>query len=765
MSGKNSNGYSREKDSAGNLSGQMPSVNAGKSERSLIDPLGVSQRHRPTQINSSLGAALKYKTGDIVDKTYLLKAPLGQGGMGVVFACKHLVLGKEYALKLLSGECVNSDLWTRFELEARALAKLNHKGIVSIHNMGLDQGRCLYYVMDLLHGETVAARLAREGRLSIKESLVLFYEVAQALFESHQHGIIHRDIKPSNIMIVEGDDKQEHIKLVDFGIARLSENTRSQVKTATGTVFGTPIYMSPEQCEGLRTDARSDIYSFGCALFEALSGSPPFCGANAFQTFDMHLNAQPPLLSDVFPPGNFSQSLEDALAKMLAKAPARRYQSMSEVMHDLERILGGKAILQAARRQSKVDLPALPDNSFVPPVESGKRKKLIIVALLTLFSLIIAVAVFLLRPEVKILSAATDKKARVYDVAEEFPSAEKLNSSKRLATSGPLDVAGATESEYDAMDNFFLLTYKPNERHFQRALNDYLKANRKAGKGYLTAAGFRFPDDIIIGAIDIGADNKSGANFQKSLNPPFANGLLPFKRGRDATYYLGTSLNEYPQVLEGFGEEDLTGINFVIVEPRRVINRISGWRRLKEISFFNPLIKAPPGQEEYDESPVGNWVLPFVDSMPGITSLGLCSPQTTGEAIVASTTLPRLQTLKLKRVSKLEPLMQKLPQLPNLKNLWLIDEGTTDADLGPLIGMKNLETLVIRRSKLSPDSLKYFKQMKHLKHLLLDCPWTQKEKIAFVKALPLCQFESIYEIEYLRLYRDGKEPAGVRTVK
>lgn len=765
MSGKNSNGFSREKKSAGNLSGPAPSDDAAKIERSLINPLGVSQRQRPTQINSSLGAALKYKSGDIVDKTYLLKAPLGQGGMGVVFACKHLVLGKEYALKLLSGECVNSDLWTRFELEARALAKLNHKGIVSIHNMGLDQGRCLYYVMDLLHGETVAARLAREGRLPVKEALVLFYEVAQALFESHQHGIIHRDIKPSNIMIVEGDDKQEHIKLVDFGIARLSENTRSQVKTATGTVFGTPIYMSPEQCEGLRTDARSDIYSFGCALFEALSGSPPFCGANAFQTFDMHLNAQPPLLSEVFPQGEFSQSLEDALAKMLAKAPARRYQSMSEVMHDLERILGGKAILQAARRPSKVDLPALPDDTFVSPEESGARKKIVIVGLLALLSLIVAVAVFLLRPQVKILSVAADKKAIAYDVAEEFPSEKKLNSSKRLATSGPLDVAGATESEYDAMDNFFLLTYKPNERHFERALTDYLGEHKKAGKGYLTAAGFKFPDDIILGAIQIDAANKAGASFQKSLRPPFANGLIPFNRRQEATYFLGTSLSEYPQVLEGFGEDDLSGINFVAVEPRRVINRISGWRRLKEISFFNPLIKAPPGQEEYDESPIGNWVLPFVDSMPGITSLGLCSPQTTGEAILGCTILPRLQTLKLKRVSKLETLMQRLPQLPNLKNLWLIDEGTTDADLEFLTGMKNLETLVIRRSKLSPASLKYFQRMKRLKHLLLDCPWTQSEKNSFVKALPYCQFESIYEIEYLRLYRDGKEPAGVRTVK
>lgn len=722
----------------------------------------------PTHINTSLGAAQTYKVGDIVDKTYLLTAPLGQGGMGVVFACKHLVLGKEYALKLLSDQSVNSDLWTRFELEARALAKLNHHGIVSIHNMGLDRGRCLYYVMDLLHGETVSARLARQGPLPVKKALLLFYEVAQALSESHQHGIIHRDIKPSNIIIVSEPasnsvpDLQEHTKLVDFGIARLSEGTRSQVKTATGTIFGTPFYMSPEQCEGLRTDARSDIYSFGCALFEALSGSPPFCGVNAFQTFYMHQTATPPRLADVYPEGKFSQSLEESLAKMLAKAPAKRYQSMSEVMHDIERILGGKAILQAARKSSRVDLPAQANSansSSIRQDPTGKKTSLIVCVISILTLIILAVPVFLWRPAAKSVESAPQKKAKFYDVAEEFPSQERLNKSKRLTTGGPLDVAGATESEYDAMDNFFILTYKPNEKHFQRALGDYLAVHKKQGRGYLTPRGFKFPDDIILGAIS------TNSSFQKSLHPAFANGLVPFTKGADATYYLGTSLDEYPQVLDGFGDEDLTGLNFVAVEPRRVLNRISGWRRLKELSFFNPLIKAPPGQEEFDESPVGNWVLPFVDSIPGITSLGLCHPHTTGEALLASSTLPRLNTLKLKRVSQIEGLMHKLPELPLLRNLWLIDEATEDKDLEPLTRMKHLEILVVRRSKLTPASLKYFKQMKNLKHLLLDSPWSKEEKALFIKALPCCQFESIYDMEYLRLYRDGQEPAGVRTVK
>ncbi|MBA4079591.1 MAG: hypothetical protein C0508_31485, partial [Cyanobacteria bacterium PR.023] len=240
-----------------------------------------------------------FRPGMVIDQSYRLNKVIGQGAMGVVFSCTHLVLQKDYALKFLLASDLSSEAWSRFQVEAKALARLNHRGIVGIHNMGVHHGRAQgddiecdtpYYVMDLLSGENLDDLLRKSGPLTLKQALDYFIQVADALHSAHAQGIVHRDIKPSNLMLLR--DKNEHItqiKVVDFGIARVNRSGHgSQSQTATGLVFGTPYYMSPEQCRGERVDQRADIYSFGCTLFEALTGEPPFKGNNAFQTFMMH---------------------------------------------------------------------------------------------------------------------------------------------------------------------------------------------------------------------------------------------------------------------------------------------------------------------------------------------------------------------------------------------------------------------------------------------------------------------------------------------
>ena len=300
-----------------------------------------------TQIPGISGASLSYLPGDTIDGTYLLTRLLGRGGMGAVFACHHRALDKNYALKLLSAEQINKESWSRFEVEARALARLNHPGIVGIHNMGIDKGQCPYYVMDLLSGFGLDALIARDGHLDYDKALNIFVQVAEALGSAHAQGIIHRDIKPSNLMVENEQSPQAMtVKLVDFGIARVNkQDLPSQSQTATGLIFGTPYYMSPEQCQGQKVDERSDIYSFGCAFFEALTGKPPFIGENAFHTFMMHQNYQPPDLPPQFPP-----ALNLAIKKMLQKDPESRYQSMNMLSHDLIRLRDGKAILDAGAR-------------------------------------------------------------------------------------------------------------------------------------------------------------------------------------------------------------------------------------------------------------------------------------------------------------------------------------------------------------------------------------------------------------------------------
>jgi serine/threonine protein kinase len=272
---------------------------------------------------------------------------IGVGGMGVVYRARHDIIDSEYALKVLAPELVNEKNWQRFITEARALARLDHPNIVKIFNMGVQGEHCLYYVMELLPGRSLADRIAEEGPLSVAEAIEVFSAATQGLGCAHRNGIVHRDVKPSNIMLVQvSAGGSLVVKVVDFGIARLSSaDTGSEGHlTTVGEIFGSPLYMSPEQCQGLEVDERSDIYSLGCSFFEALTGRVPFRGATAMQTIAMHVSAPAPTLSATAPAITFEDSLEFLVAKMLKKNPSERYASMQQLEHDFERIRQNKPI-------------------------------------------------------------------------------------------------------------------------------------------------------------------------------------------------------------------------------------------------------------------------------------------------------------------------------------------------------------------------------------------------------------------------------------
>lgn len=320
-----------------------------------------------------------YQAGMTVGSDYLLLSLIGRGGMGAVFKAEHKLLpGAFYALKILAPNLVNPDNWQRFEREAKSLARLHHPGVVQIYNLGVDRQQVPFYVMEFLEGQSLAQYLKRKGRLPVESALAIFKQLAQALGSAHKHGIIHRDLKPSNVMLL-GDPEEiisraaprANVKIVDFGIAQMvapssfTENERQRL-TGTGEIFGTPYYMSPEQSLGWAVSPATDIYSFGCALFECLTGKPPFVGENAFQTILMHQQAAPPTLSEVCPNGTFSEVLESFIEKMLRKNASQRYQTMDQLVQDLERIEKGKGIFATMHRGTSTSLTAVP----TPALES-----------------------------------------------------------------------------------------------------------------------------------------------------------------------------------------------------------------------------------------------------------------------------------------------------------------------------------------------------------------------------------------------------------
>src|SRR5437870_13223457 len=256
---------------------------------------------------------------DALADRYAVERELGRGGMATVFLAEDLKHRRPVAIKVLHPELAAAVGADRFLLEIEIAARLQHPHILPLYDSGAAAG-FLYYVMPYVEGESLRDRLQREKQLPLEEALRITGEVAGALAYAHSHGVVHRDIKPENIMLSGGT-----AVVADFGIARaLSAAGEGRRLTQTGTVIGTPAYMSPEQATGsMESDSRSDQYSLACVTYEMLVGEPPFTGPSAQAVLARHS------LDMVSPPSivraNIPDAVEEAILRALAKVPADRY--------------------------------------------------------------------------------------------------------------------------------------------------------------------------------------------------------------------------------------------------------------------------------------------------------------------------------------------------------------------------------------------------------------------------------------------------------
>lgn len=274
----------------------------------------------------------------MVDGKYKILSVIGSGGMGNIYLAKHMMLDKTLALKTFKSYNLSQEAKLRFQREAQAIAKLNNPNIVQVFDFGYVNEQLPYYTMEVLTGQSLGEKLNNCQYLEIEEAISIFVEVCRGLVAAHNKGIVHRDLKPDNIFLESQttDGVFSNVKIVDFGIAALATpDIEGQKLTAIGTVFGSPLYMSPEQSMGKRVTASSDIYSCGCALFQALTGKPPYLGPNAFSTLLMHQNDSIPSLRAALNGRECPKALDRLVTKMLAKTPEDRYQSAEEVLENL----------------------------------------------------------------------------------------------------------------------------------------------------------------------------------------------------------------------------------------------------------------------------------------------------------------------------------------------------------------------------------------------------------------------------------------------
>jgi serine/threonine-protein kinase len=273
--------------------------------------------------------------GQVLEGRYKVLEFLGRGGMSIVYKVEHLLLSKILAIKFLQAQYVSKgDSVLRFQREGKAMARLQHPNLCSVTECSVIEG-VPFLVMEFLQGQSLDQILHEEKRLSARRTVEIMLQVADGLMHAHQENIVHRDIKPSNIMMTPLDSGEEMAKVVDFGLARIMDGD-DQKLSQTGEAFGSPLYMSPEQCLGNPIDARTDIYGLGCVIYECISGNVPFRGSSFLETFNLHIGGElKPFAKGLDVP----QALSELVSKMLAKDAIDRPASMADVRQSLNSIL------------------------------------------------------------------------------------------------------------------------------------------------------------------------------------------------------------------------------------------------------------------------------------------------------------------------------------------------------------------------------------------------------------------------------------------
>ena len=316
----------------------------GDSTRTIAGPIGGVSASGPTRV-------AEWLLGQTIDQRYRVESLLGEGGMGLVYRVTHTRLNKPLAMKVLRQENTRDpEVLARFRREAESASNIGNQHIIDVSDFGELTDGSTYFIMEHLDGLDLIDAIDSVDRMPEERALHIAIQVCRALGAAHDAGITHRDLKPENVFLIRREDEEDFVKVLDFGIAKVGHGPSRL--TRAGEVLGTPHYMSPEQCEGEGVDHRTDIYALGVLLYEMLTGHVPHDADTMMGILTKHMYEEP------IPPRvrvpHITEELETLIMRCLEKQPERRYQTMHEVLSDLELV---KAGLQ----------PVGPDTWTLPP--------------------------------------------------------------------------------------------------------------------------------------------------------------------------------------------------------------------------------------------------------------------------------------------------------------------------------------------------------------------------------------------------------------
>lgn len=633
--------------------------------------------------------------GALFAEKYQILEELGQGGMGTVYRVKQVLLDRFLALKVIPSHSFNEQLAVRFQREAKTMASLDHPNLARILDFGIWLNQP-FMAMEYIDGAPLS-KLISERVIPPVQAIDLFSQVLEGLAHAHEKGVLHRDIKPSNIM-VRLDDGVNKAILLDFGIAKKIEPedgvASTQALTRTGEMIGSPLYMSPEQARGEKLTEKSDLYSLGCSLFEALTGTPPFVGKTAVETFFLHMEQTPPTLKEAALGREFAPGLEKVVRKLLAKNPEDRFASADELRYALSLCL----------HQDREDTTRV-----------AEKKKNSIVPILTAAAVLAAVsgAIFWFFPKSQKIEQQpiVIKDSAIFDLPKELdPAAE--DDDKDIGPAGMKGPAPSGDSAVLIFDKAII-----DESLEQLIVNDKnlvrLSINNSRCPKALLA---KLPPSLryleLRGAGLIGDDYKYIAKNANLKDLVLRFNMVSAKNLRD---------------LAPLSKLQNLDLNSTHVDSEG-LKELKGFKELKSLSVS-------------DNETVDGKGLQAINLIKNLEYLDLSNTRVTSKDIPVLLKMPKLEKLAIKRIglsddgiSNLDKFRHltilrmagndltskafaKLPVFPKLTELDVSDNRFDDGAINYFLKLKTLRDLHISRSLVTSDGVMRLASMPNLKEL------------------------------------------------
>ncbi|MCC7529156.1 MAG: protein kinase, partial [Candidatus Melainabacteria bacterium] len=612
---------------------------------------------------------------------YEILEEIGKGGMGTVYRVKQVLLDKTLALKVIPSNYLNEQLAVRFQREAKTMASLDHPNLARISDFGIWLNQP-FMVMEYVNGSPLS-KLISDRVIPAKQAVDLFSQVLDGLAHAHEKGVLHRDIKPSNIMVIDEDGTSKAI-LLDFGIAKKIETdngaANTQALTRTGEMIGSPLYMSPEQARGDKLTERSDFYSLGCALFESLTGTPPFVGKTVVETFFLHMEQSPPTLKEATLGQEFAPGLEKLIRKLLAKNPEDRYSSAQELKQALSNCLVQTQPQEKLETIKKKAIPIMP------------------------IALVVVGAIAILST-VAFLSHAGDKDALLNTKKLNFTDNSLVNKLPQTLpnelVNGEDQIAVAREENVGSL----MKETDPVQSFYKRVLNDRTVAALVDNKrlASLSINHSTFPKSMLAQLPP--TLQHLELNGGGLLNDDFK--LIAANANLSTLELRFNIVNAKAlQHLAGLKHLEMLNLNSTHVEADAL-------KELKPIKSLHSLILS--GNETIDDN-----ALRVVSSLNQLQSLDISNTRATAKGISELAKLSNLKTLIAKNLMLHDKDMLAFNQFKTLESLSLTGNPITAEGFKMLPVLKNMKKFDLSECQLNDDVVPYLLRHKNLKILHLS---------------------------------------------